>query len=254
MKRTLVILALLLLPFPALAERLVTSISTSRVMITSSYAGTDLVLFGAVERDASTVSRPGGYDIVVAIRGPAGSFVVREKDRVGPIWVNARQRKYVDVPGYLGFVTSRPLHEMLDDGQRARWRVGFREATFATGERLAVGDTVDSMFREGLIRIKTGQKLFAQDDRGVSFLTTNLFRATIRVPATAPLGNYEATVLLFSNGAMLAQEQTAFEVVKSGFEAATANAANSFGLFYGLACVLLAVVFGWIAHWAFRKD
>jgi uncharacterized protein (TIGR02186 family) len=143
---------------------------------------------------------------------------------------------------------------MLDSGQRTRWRIGFREALLASGERLAIGEPEDALFREGLIRLKRGQRLFVQEDRGVSFLTTNLFRATIRVPATAPLGNYEATVHLFTDGAMLAQETTAFEVVKTGFEAATANAAYSWSLLYGLACVLLAAVFGWIAHWAFRKD
>jgi uncharacterized protein (TIGR02186 family) len=239
---------------PAFAERLVTSISTSRVMITSSYSGAELVLFGSIERDAATVSRPGGYDVVVAVRGPATGLVVREKDRVGPIWVNVRQRKYADVPGYLALIGSRPLAEMLDAGQRSRWRLGFHESLLAQGERLAVGDPEDVRFREGLIRLKRGANLYKEADRGTVFLTKNLFRTAISLPATAPLGSYEATVFVFADGAMLVQQTTAFEAVKVGFEAATAGAAHRHGFLYGLVCVLLAAAFGWVAHWAFRKD
>ena len=40
---------------PAAAERLIASLTNHRVMITSSYAGVELVLFGSVERDAASV-------------------------------------------------------------------------------------------------------------------------------------------------------------------------------------------------------
>lgn len=250
----LVLLALLAAARPAVAERLITSISTSRVMITSSYAGAQLVLFGSIERDAATVARPGGYDVVVAVRGPTTGIVVREKGRAGPIWVNRAQRKYADVPGYLAFMASRPLGEMLDSSHRARWRLGFHETLLPQGERLAVGEPADVLFRDGLIRLKREARLFRQEDRGVVFLTNNLFRTAITLPATAPLGNYEATVFVFSDGAMLVQDTTAFETVKVGFEAATAAAAHGRPFLYGLACVLLALGFGWLAHWAFRKD
>ena len=49
---------------PSGAERLVTSLSSHQVLVTSSFTGVELVLFGSVERDAATVPRRGGYDIV----------------------------------------------------------------------------------------------------------------------------------------------------------------------------------------------
>ena len=39
---------------PAAAERLIVSLSNHRVMVTSSYTGVDLVLFGSVERDQAS--------------------------------------------------------------------------------------------------------------------------------------------------------------------------------------------------------
>ena len=41
----------------ARAEHLVVALSTHQVQINSSFVGTDLVLFGAIERDEKTVAR-----------------------------------------------------------------------------------------------------------------------------------------------------------------------------------------------------
>ena len=54
----------------AAAERLVASLTNHHVMITSSYTGVELVLFGSVEPDAASLGRHGSYDIVATITGP----------------------------------------------------------------------------------------------------------------------------------------------------------------------------------------
>ena len=64
---------------PAAAERLVSTLSTSRVLIASNFTGADVVLFGSVERDAQTVARRGGYDIVVTVTGPRETIVTFRK-------------------------------------------------------------------------------------------------------------------------------------------------------------------------------
>ena len=51
------------------AEKLVSSLSSHQVLITPSFTGTKLVLFGIVERDGDTPVR-NGYDIVATISGP----------------------------------------------------------------------------------------------------------------------------------------------------------------------------------------
>src|SRR5687767_15926074 len=86
---------------PAQAERLITTLSTSRVLISSNFTGADVVLFGSVERDAQTVARRGGYDIVVTVTGPRETIVTYRKERVFGIWVNADSRTFVKAPSYL---------------------------------------------------------------------------------------------------------------------------------------------------------
>jgi uncharacterized protein (TIGR02186 family) len=236
----------------ARAERLITSVSASRVLITSSYTGAELVLFGAIERDAVSVSRAGPYDIVVTVKGPASPVTVREKQRLGPIWVNADQRKYVGVPGYLAIHSSRPLADVSSEPLRERFQLGLMESVAPRGG--GMGDTHRKTFHEALIRIRANARLFQANDKGVVFLAPGLFRAAISLPATAPLGNYEAIVTLFSDGAPLATEKTDFEVVKTGFEAQVAMAAFTQPWLYGLFTILLALGFGWLANYAFRRD
>jgi hypothetical protein len=66
----MVALASVLAAGPAAAERLIASLTNHRVMITSSYTGVELVLFGSVERDPASVERKGPYDVVATITGP----------------------------------------------------------------------------------------------------------------------------------------------------------------------------------------
>ena len=83
---------------PAAADQLVSSLSSQRVLITPSFVGTELVLFGIVERDAASPQRRSGYDIVATVSGPRETLVVRRKDRMVGIWVNAESRTFVEVP------------------------------------------------------------------------------------------------------------------------------------------------------------
>src|SRR5690606_4009144 len=46
---------------PAAAETLILSLSTHRVAITSTYTGSSIVVFGAIERDERTVARAAPY-------------------------------------------------------------------------------------------------------------------------------------------------------------------------------------------------
>ena len=75
----IVALATMLMSARAGAETLVTSLSTHYVRITANFTGADLVLFGAVERDARTVARRGGYDVIVTVTGPRQTFVTRRR-------------------------------------------------------------------------------------------------------------------------------------------------------------------------------
>jgi uncharacterized protein (TIGR02186 family) len=238
---------------PASAETLVTSLSSHRVLITSNYTGTAIAAFGAIERDAQTIARAAAYDVVITVRGPRQSLVVREKEPLGPVWINQEQQKFPDVPAYLGVFSSRPLAEITVPSLRARQKIGLEAIVHATDFTLDRG-SADEPFREALLRLQRREGLYIESQRGVTFLTSSLFRAPVPIPATAPPGNYEVDVVLFSDNVMLSRAQTNFELVKTGFEQQVAAAAREWPLLYGLVIAAIALLFGWIASVIFRRD
>ena len=58
----------------ARAERLIVSVSNHRVTVTPNYSGEELVLFGSVEKDASTPATRGSYDLVVTVAARAPTW------------------------------------------------------------------------------------------------------------------------------------------------------------------------------------
>jgi uncharacterized protein (TIGR02186 family) len=248
-------LGLVVATAPAAAERLVTSLSTHRVLITSNFTGTSVVLFGAIDDDDQPVTRPGGYDVVVTVRGPTETVVARRKSRVLGIWVNAESRQFIDVPSYIATLTSRPPQELGTPEFLRRNRIGLANHTLRQRIGGDFGDVVpQDPFRVAFLRVKMGQGLFHEEPKGVTFITPRLFRATVPIPGIAPTGNYEVETLLLSGGEVIAREATAIEVVKTGFEELFARAAREHGFLYGLATAFLALGTGLLANFLFRRE
>lgn len=237
----------------ARGETLTVTLSHHQVRITSTYTGAELAVFGVVGRDGATVPRSGDYDLVVTARGPRANTVLREKRPFGPVWLNDAQVKFYDLPVTMAVLSSRPLDEIADVDLRRRYAVGL-DTTRASNIAPPGAAVREEEFREALIRLKTQSNLYVQDERGVSFIAENVFRATVPLPATAPPGAYEVEAALFRGGVRLAVTQTSFEVTKTGLEQFLAREARERGLLYGAAASALALVFGWLATVVFRRD
>src|SRR3954465_198582 len=86
---------------PAAGERLIASLSNHRVMVTSNFTGDELVLFGAIEREADNPPRRGGYDVVATVTGPRQNLVPSRKTRVLGIGFTVVSRVFETAPAYL---------------------------------------------------------------------------------------------------------------------------------------------------------
>jgi uncharacterized protein (TIGR02186 family) len=241
--------------WPASAERLVMSVSNHRVLISSNFTGTELVVFGSVEDDKKPIVRKAPYDVAIAVRGPAETYIARRKSRVLGIWVNAESRQFIDVPSYLALLTNRPPEELGPPEFLRRNRIGLVNQTFRQRIGSDFGDVVvQDPFRVAFLRVRMNEGLFHEEPTGVTFLTPRLFRATVPIPGIAPTGTYEVEAQLLTGGEVIARETTAIEVLKTGFEELLARSARDHGILYGLATVLLAMGTGVLASFLFRRD
>ena len=258
MRRLLGIVALMLVVCgarPAAAERLIVSLSNHRVQVTSSFTGEELVLFGTVEPDANVPKPRPPYDLVVTVTGPRENFRTRRKQRVVGIWVNTDSREFVKVPSYLAVLSNRPVEKIANKETLRRLQIGI--GNFLLTQRIGpdIADTVrNDPFRQAFVRLKSEQRLYVESPTAVTYLSPTVFRTSIPLPADVPTGTFAIDVKLFADGALVARTNSALEVIKAGVEQFVADAAEDYGLLYGLATALFAVLIGWFASVVFRRD
>jgi uncharacterized protein (TIGR02186 family) len=239
---------------PAAAERLIASLSNRQVMITSNYTGVELVLFGSVERDAAGAARPNPYDIVATVIGPRETLRVRHKQRVLGIWVNTAARTFVNPPSYLVVLANRPVDLIAGAESRRKLQIGIADTALPQVINDDIGEVANDPFRGALVRMMAERGLYSEEPNAVTFLTPNLFRAAIKLPAQVPVGDYTVDVKLFADGNLTGHTALLFKIVKVGFEQFVVEAARDHGLLYGVATAFMALLTGWIASVAFRRD
>ena len=170
------------------------------------------------------------------------------------IWVNTAARTFVDPPSYLAVLATRPLDAITNAANQRRLRIGVANTPLPELIHNDIGEVANDPFRAALVRLMQERGLYGEEPNAVTFLTPTLFRAAIPLPAQVPTGGYTVDVKLFADGNLVAQSNSAFEIVKVGFEQFVANAAREHGLLYGLATTMMALATGWIASIAFRRD
>lgn len=85
-------------------------------------------------------------------------------------------------------------------------------------------------FRQAFVRLRREHGLYRESPNGVTFLTPILFHTGIALSAEVPTGTYEVNIKLFADGALVGDTQTAFEIVKVGFEQFVATSPHHHGL------------------------
>ncbi|MBC7139989.1 MAG: TIGR02186 family protein [Defluviimonas sp.] len=239
-------LLLLLAALPARAEEVVAGLSQNRIAITTSFSGSEILVFGAVKRD--TPAPEGPLQVIITLQGPLVAATVWRKDRVAGIWVNADSVEVDKAPSFYAVATTAPLREVLSETEDLRHAVSIPRAIRAVG----TGVEDAGVFTEALIRIRTGEGAYLLDEGGVEIAEETLFRARFVMPANLTEGGYRTRILLTRGGKVIDSHETMVDVRKVGLERWLFALSREQPLIYGLLSLVLAVVAGWAASAAFR--
>jgi uncharacterized protein (TIGR02186 family) len=247
-------LALLAVAAPLLAAAdkpvLVPDISARQVQIRYSFTGAQLLLFGAVIYPGGRApERPA--DIVVVLRGPVQPILVREKQKIAGIWMNADSNRFRSAPSFYSVASSRPIADLVDERTSSIYELGIHNLQLSPGGGAL--PEKERRFEAGLLDLRRRHGLYAENPHGVEITGGVLYRATITIPSQVPVGTYTAETFLVDRGRVLAAATRDIQIDKTGFERFVALAARRHEGLYGLAAVLLSLGLGWAAAMAFRR-
>lgn len=229
---------------------LVPDISARQVQIRYSFAGAQLLLFGAIAYpDGRTPKQP--PDIVVVLRGPVQPILMREKQKIAGIWMNADSTRFRSAPSFYAVASSRPISQLVDERTASIYELGVQNLQLSPGG----GSLPDKerRFEAGLLDLRTRAGLYTEYPHGVTLADGLLYRAMITIPSQVPVGTYTAETFLIEDGHVVAAETRDVDISKSGFERDIALAARRQRFLYGLACVALSLGLGWAAAVAFQR-
>jgi uncharacterized protein (TIGR02186 family) len=248
--RRLLILLVLPLSIGAAEPVLVPDVSARSIEIRYTFSGAQLLLFGAILYPGGKIpARPA--DIVVVLKGPVEPIVVREKQKIAGIWMNADKNRFRSAPSYYAVASSRPVRELVDERTAAIFELGLQDLQLSPGGG-ALPDK-ERRFENGLLDLRKRHGLYAENPGGVEISDGVLYRARISIPSQVPVGTYTAETFLIDRGKVIAAATRDVEVGKAGFERFVALAARQHGFLYGLTAVLLSLGLGWGAAMLFRK-
>lgn len=257
----------------ARADGLVTALSQNVVRIRTDFAGSQIILFGAVERYNLPILGPTTppnrqpkettTDIAVVVTGPGQDATVRRKGRVGGIWMNVAAAEFKNVPSYYLAASTRPIDEIASPDALDEQGIGLTHLDLTT-VKVTPGeiDTLraamfDLKHRAGLYTDLTGVAMHASDDVGAGLQMSGdtLFSLKIPLPTDSPVGTYEVKVFLIQDGAIVPSTPQVlyFYLRKQGFERWAYKHAMTNPILYGLAAIALMVLAGFGASAAFRK-
>ncbi len=250
-------------PPPQVQEPAISAALTeTNVRVSADFSGARIVLYGAVfQPDA----RPA--DVVVIVRGPDQPVRIARRIQVAGLWLNSRPVVFEGAPGFYMAASNRPLDQIATFGQLRRLGAGIDHlridapAEQRVETRYGVRDVVVSSlgpdyytWRRAVVRLKEQAGLYDEDGRGVRFVDRGLFRAEIALPTGAPTGVYRADILLFQDGKPVSQRVRTLTVEKVGLERTLYLWAHNRPWSYGLAAMAFALLAGWAASAAFRRD
>ncbi len=234
----------------ASTPQLVPDVSAREVEIRYSFTGAQLLLFGAILYPDGRIPEHAA-EVVIVLRGPDQPILIRQKEKIAGIWMNADQSRFRSAPSFYSVASSRPVRELVDDRTASIYELGLRNLQLSPGGG-ALPDKV-RRFEAGLLDLRRRQGLYAENPHGVEVTGGVLYRAAIAIPSQVPVGTYTAETFLIDHGRVLAAATREIHIGKSGFERYVALVARRHAIAYGVLAVLLSLGLGWAAASLFRR-
>lgn len=240
---------------PGARESVEADVSARNVAVTSSFNGTEIVIFGAIDGSQQPSAESGFYDVIVVVEGVPSRLVVRRKGNVAGLWLNTASATFDNVPSYYAVASTRPIDEIAPEEFRALHGVGLKHLKYtpAVGQSHPLSSEDIAEYREAVMRLKRKDGLYLDRPYGVIFTGKSIFRASILLPANVTVGPFDTRVYLFREEKLLSRFTVRLTLEREGLERHLHAFAYRLPTLYGIVTVMIAVGAGLLASTVFRK-
>jgi uncharacterized protein (TIGR02186 family) len=241
---------------PGARESVEADVSARNIAVTSSFNGTEIVIFGAIDGSQQPSPESGYYDVVIVVEGVPSRQVVRRKGNVAGLWLNTASAVFDNVPSYYAVASTRPVEEIAPEEFRALHGIGLQHMKFtpAVGQKEAISSEDLKTYRDAIIRLKLNDRLYVNRDHGVAFTGKSIFRASILLPANVTVGPFDTKVYLFREEKLLSTYQVRLTLEREGLERYLHSFAYRLPTLYGFVTVMIAVGAGLLASTVFGRS
>ena len=130
------------------------------------------------------------------------------------MWLNRDAAKFGGMPAYYYLASTQPLADIASPETLARYGIGISNL-----EPSSIGSHHDpAPFRLAALRHLQKIGLYAETPGSIDFLSENLFRTHVPVPANVPRGEYNVEVYLFRNGNVVSAQSTPLFIDQTGLK------------------------------------
>lgn len=241
----------ILLPTAALAEgeEIVSGLSQNRVEITANFDGSEILIYGAVKRQAPA-PKGAPLQVIITVEGPSTPLVIRRKERRAGIWVNTSAITVDAAPSFYAVSTTGPIGKILSGTDDLRFKITLPHAIRAVGSASEASGSNE--FLDALARIRSADQSYRLLENRVQLVDETLFRADVALPANLTEGNYKVRMFITRGGRVIDSMERVIGVRKTGLERTLYIMAHQQPFLYGVISLALAAVAGWAASAGFR--
>jgi uncharacterized protein (TIGR02186 family) len=177
-------------------------------------------------------------------------MTVRRRDRIAGVWVNRDAARFNGLPAYYYLASTQPLAKIA--APEALARAGIGVANIQPASIYSHHDAAPFLAAARRHLVKSA--LYAEAPGSIDFLSENLFRTHVPVPADVARGQYNVEVYLFRDGSIVSAQSTPLFIDQIGIERRLFNFAHNNPFGYGLAAVFMALTMGWLSSLLFKRS
>ncbi len=218
------------------AEPVSMDLAYDHVDINTAFTGSSVVVFGTKGHRGS---------LAIIVEGPHKDIVVRKKESVFGAWLNRSWVNFEDVPQYYDYAL-----------EAADLRVKKPFESYAVGEEALVFEPKSDKyseekreeFQQALIMEKQRLGLYPITPKTIEFIDDSLFRVQFEIPSNVPKGEYSVRGVILERGLPVSEVEKTFKIAQVGFSFGVFKFAEKQAFLYGILCVFMALLAGWVSN------